>query len=110
MKEQEIHQALVNLQIISDHTYQSIQYLMSQTDVNFDQLKVLHKKLKVIVALAAETDICVKNSLSRCCPECGCKDIFIDWDAGIGKCQTKDCRHCWSVRSGIGVDGAYKLT
>ena len=44
------------------------------------------------------------------CPECGCEDIFIDWDAAIAKCKTEDCCHYWSVRSGIGVDGAYKLT
>ena len=110
MKEQEINQVLVNLQSISQHTDQSLNYLISEANLKFDQLKILHKKLEIIVALAAQNDIYLKNSLAKHCPECACEDILFDWETGIVKCQAQDCRHHWSVRSGIGADGAYKLT
>ena len=101
MNAQEIDELLCNVQIINDKTTELINFLLDKERLDFEQIKNVYRKLEIVCGKAVSSQVFIEIVLIRACPQCGQRNIAINWDDGMLECQNSECRYQWSAESNI---------
>ena len=99
MENEQIDDLLYNVRLINDKTTEVINFLLDKERLDFEQIKNVYGKLEIVCGKTVFSQVFIEMALIHNCPQCGERNIAINWDNAVLECQNSECRYQWSAES-----------